>query len=114
VQPDGDSSGSLVQIRCPADNGQVDTHYELWPNRVAMNRLLDANSGGLNVYFGGTWRDASGVRQGRIDQFFTGLLDPHNVILWSYNVLNATIWAQSTLDRDELRAGWRTAAPRAV
>ena len=114
VAPDGDSFGSLVQIRCSADSRRVDTYYELWPSRAAMNRLLDANSGGLNVYFAGTWTDASGVRQGRIDQFITGLLDPHNVILWSYDVLNATVWAQSTLDRDELLAWWRTAAPRAV
>ena len=114
VAPGGDNLGSLVQIRCSADSRRVDTYYELWPSRAAMNRLLDANSGGLNVYFAGTWTDASGVRQGRIDQFITGLLDPHNVILWSYDVLNATVWAQSTLDRDELLAWWRTAAPRAV
>ena len=112
VEPDGADPGVLVQIRCRADNGRIDAYYELWPSQNEMNRLLDANGDGLNVFFAGTWTDADGTQQGRIDRFFVGLLDPQNVILWSYRTVNATIWAQSTLTPDELLAWWRTAAPR--
>ena len=54
------------------------------------------------------------VPQGRIDRFVAGLLNPRNVILWSYSTLRATIWAQSTMSQDELLAWWRTTAPRAA
>ena len=114
VAPDGDNPDALVQIRCSADSGRIDTYYELWPSRDAMNQLLDDNGSGLNVFFAGTWTDADGTTQGRIDRFVTGLLDPQNVILWSYRSVDATIWAQSTLSQDELLAWWRTSAPRAT
>jgi serine/threonine-protein kinase len=103
--------GALVQIHCQVDNGHVDAYYELWPSQAAMGQLLDANSSGLNVYFAGTWTDAGGTAQGRIDRFFIGLFEPKNVILWSYRALNATIWAQSTLSAEQLLAWWRSSAP---
>jgi eukaryotic-like serine/threonine-protein kinase len=114
VEPDGADPGALVQIRCRGDSGRVDAYYELWPSEDGMNHLLDANGDGLNVYFAGTWTDTNGTTHGRIDRFFTGLLDPQDVILWSYSTLNATIWAQSTLSPDELLAWWRTTALRAA
>ena len=112
VEADGADPGVLVQIRCRADSGHVDAYYELWPSEDGMNRLLDANGDGLDVFFAGTWTDTNGTTRGRIDRFFTGLLDPQNVILWSYSTMNATIWAQSTLSPDELLAWWRTTALR--
>jgi Ca2+-binding RTX toxin-like protein len=112
VEPDGADPGVLVQIRCRADSGRVDAYYELWPSEDGMNSLLDANGDGLGVFFAGTWTDTNGTTQGRIDRFFTGLLDPQDVILWSYTRLNATILAQSTLGPDELLAWWRTTALR--
>jgi serine/threonine-protein kinase len=111
VEPDDADPGALVQIRCHTDNGRVNAYYELWPSQAAMSQLLDANSGGLNVYFAGTWTDNSGTPRGRIDRFFTGLFRPQNVILWSYRTLNATIWAQSTLSAEQLLAWWRSSAP---
>jgi hypothetical protein len=112
VERDGADPGVLVQVRCRADGGRVDVYYELWPSEDGMNHLLDANGDGLNVFFAGTWTDTNGTTQGRIDRFFTGLLDPQDVILWSYGTLDATIWAQSTLSPDELLAWWRTTALR--
>ena len=112
VEPDGADPGVLVQIRCRADSGRVDAYYELWPSQDGMNHLLDANGDGLGVLFAGTWTDTNGTTEGRIDRFFTGLLDPQDVILWSYSTLKATIWAQSTLSPDELLAWWRTTALR--
>jgi serine/threonine protein kinase len=112
VEPDGADPGALVQIRCHADSGRVDAYYELWPSEDGVNQLLDANGDGLDVFFAGTWTDTNGTTQGRIDRFFTGLLDPQDVILWSYSTLDATIWAQSTLGPDELLAWWRTSALR--
>jgi len=103
---------ALALIHCSIQDGRIDTYYELWPNRTTMNRFLDDNSFGLGVYFAGTWTDRSGKSQGRIDRFVTGLLDPRNVILWSYAAANATIWAQSGgLDADQLLSWWRTTAP---
>ncbi|HEY7259498.1 MAG TPA: serine/threonine-protein kinase [Gaiellales bacterium] len=112
VEPDADYPEALVLIRCSTYGGQIDAYYELWPSQATMNRLLDDNGGGLGVYFAGTWTNADGVPQGRMDRFVTGLLDPRNVILWSYTALNATIWAQSTMSQDRLLAWWRTTASR--
>jgi serine/threonine-protein kinase len=113
VAPDGANPAALVQLRCSADGGRIVTFYALWPSQDAMKQLLDDNGSGLNVYFAGTWSDAQGTTQGRIDRFVTGLLDPQNVILWSYRSANATIWAQSRLSQDEMLAWWRAHAPRA-
>ena len=114
VEPDVDYPEALVLIRCFAQGGQIEAYYELWPSRASMDNLLDENRSGLNVYFAGTWTDANGVPQGRIDRFVAGLLNPRNVILWSYSTLRTTIWAQSTMSQDELLAWWRTTAPRAA
>jgi serine/threonine-protein kinase len=112
-EPDLDNPDALALIHCTIRGGQIDTYYELWPNDATMNQLLDDNSSGLNVYFAGYWTDGSSKQQGRVDRFVTGLLDPHNVILWSYEAINATIWAQSGLSEDQLLAWWRKSAPPA-
>ncbi|HSD03998.1 MAG TPA: protein kinase [Gaiellales bacterium] len=112
AEPDADYPDALAMIRCSVHAGQIEAYYELWPSQETMNRLLDDNSSGLNVYSAGVWTDAGGTPQGRIDRFVVGLFDPRNVILWSYRALNATIWAQSTLSQDELLSWWRTTAPR--
>ena len=110
-EPDLDNPAALALVHCSTRGGQIDVYYELWPNRTTMNQLLDDNGSGLNVDFAGYWTDGNGKQQGRIDRFVTGLLDPHNVILWSYTSANATIWAQSGLSEDELLSWWRKAAP---
>jgi hypothetical protein len=111
---DLDNPDALALVHCSTHAGQIDTYYELWPDRTTMNRLLDDNSIGLNVYFAGSWTDGNGKPQGRIDRFVTGLFDPRNVILWSYAAINATIWAQSGgLDGDQLLSWWRASAPPA-
>ena len=111
-EPDTDYPEALALIHCSTHGGEIETFYELWPSQATMNRVLDDNSSGLNVYSAGTWTDETGTPQGRIDRFVVGLFDPRNVILWSYRAVNATIWAQSTLSQDELLAWWRTTAPR--
>jgi serine/threonine-protein kinase len=112
AEPDIDYPEALALIHCSTHGGQIEAYYELWPSQAAMNRVLDDNSSGLNVYAAGTWTDDTGTPQGRIDRFFVGLFDPRNVILWSYRAVNATIWAQSSLSQDELLAWWRTTAPQ--